>query len=333
MDQVSNMSNIKRIASKNTIYVVLIFLVVLITIASPNFLTIHNIINLVTTESIKGLLALGVAFCILSKGIDLSPGSIVALSAVVSASLIQDPTYTAQLFKGFDLPPGIDVVIAVLAGVLAGTFFGVVNGSLIALTKIPPFIATLGSMVVVRGLAMLYTNAYPIPMLKPTFKAIGQGSIGIVPNLLIILVLFVIVGWFLLNQTRFGKNVYAIGGNIVAAEVAGINVKKNIIWIYTWSAFCASVAGVLLASRTGSGIATLGLTYELDAIAAATIGGVSHNGGVGRIGGVVAGILILGVVNNGLLLLGVSPYIQQLVKGVIIVSAVVFDMRKNAKAA
>ncbi|PAB56649.1 hypothetical protein CCE28_20645 [Anaeromicrobium sediminis] len=327
------MSNIKRIASKNTIYVVLIFLVVLITIASPNFLTIHNIINLVTTESIKGLLALGVAFCILSKGIDLSPGSIVALSAVVSASLIQDPTYTAQLFKGFDLPPGIDVVIAVLAGVLAGTFFGVVNGSLIALTKIPPFIATLGSMVVVRGLAMLYTNAYPIPMLKPTFKAIGQGSIGIVPNLLIILVLFVIVGWFLLNQTRFGKNVYAIGGNIVAAEVAGINVKKNIIWIYTWSAFCASVAGVLLASRTGSGIATLGLTYELDAIAAATIGGVSHNGGVGRIGGVVAGILILGVVNNGLLLLGVSPYIQQLVKGVIIVSAVVFDMRKNAKAA
>lgn len=324
---------IKKFASKNSIYIVLVFLVIAVTIASPNFLSIGNIINLFTTESIKGLLALGVAFCILAKGIDLSLGSIVALSAVVSASLIQNPTYTAQMFKGLDMPVAIGVPVAIIVGILVGTIFGVINGALIAYTKIPPFIATLGSMVVVRGLAMLYTNAYPVPMLKKEFKMIGQGSLGGIPNLLIILIIFAIVAWFLLNHTRFGKNVYAIGGNDVAAKVAGIKVKKNLVFVYTWSAFCAAVAGVLLASRTGSGIATLGLNYELDAIAAATIGGVSHSGGVGRIGGVIAGILILGVVNNGLLLLGVSPYIQQIVKGLIIVSAVVFDMRKHAKTA
>ncbi|MEN8908316.1 MAG: hypothetical protein ABF289_20360 [Clostridiales bacterium] len=310
----------------------MIALVIVISIASPNFLTFENIINLVTTESIKGMLALGVAFCILAKGIDLSVGSIVALSAVVSASLIQEPSYVAKLFPGLDLPGAGGIIVAVMAGILVGTLFGAINGALIAYTKIPPFIATLGSMVVVRGLAMLYTNAYPVPMLKPGFKAIGQKSILNIPNLAWILVIFVVVAWFLLNYTRFGSNVYAIGGNIEAAKVAGIKVKKNLIWIYTWSAFCAAVSGVLLASRTGSGIATLGVQYELDAIAAATIGGVSHSGGIGRIGGVVAGILILGVVNNGLLLLGVSPYVQQIVKGLIIVSAVVFDMRKHAKA-
>ncbi|WP_113671392.1 ABC transporter permease subunit [Vallitalea guaymasensis] len=325
--------DVKKFASKNSIYIVLIFLIIVVTIASPKFLTVGNIINLFTTESIKGLLALGVAFCILSKGIDLSLGSIVALSAVVSASLIQNPTYSAQMFKGLDMPIGIGVPVAIIAGILAGTIFGVINGALIAYTKIPPFIATLGSMVVVRGLAMLYTNAYPVPMLKNEFKTVGQGNILGIPNLLIILIIFALIAWFLLNHTKFGKNVYAIGGNDVAARVAGIKVKKNIILVYTWSSFCAAVAGVLLAARTGSGIATLGLNYELDAIAAATIGGVSHNGGVGRIGGVIAGILILGVVNNGLLLLGVSPYIQQIVKGLIIVGAVVFDMRKNAKAA
>lgn len=327
----NNVQELKKAASKNSIYIVLVLLVIGITIVSPNFLSISNIINLFTTESLKGLLALGVAFTILSRGIDLSVGSIVALSAVVSASLIQEPTYDAQLFSGLDMPVSLGVPVAIVAGILIGTIFGVINGSLIAYTKIPPFIATLGSMVVARGLAMLYTNAYPVPMLKPEFKAMGQGSLFNIPNLVIVFILFAVTAWFLLNQTRFGKNVYAIGGNDVAARVAGIKINKNLIFIYTWSAFCASVAGVLLASRTGSGIATLGVSYELDAIAAATIGGVSHSGGVGKIGGVIAGILILGVVNNGLLILGVSPYIQQIVKGIIIVSAVVFDMRKNAK--
>lgn len=329
----SNLDTLKKSASKNSIYIVLIVLVVAVTIASPNFLSVSNLINLFTTESLKGILALGVAFAILSKGIDLSVGSIVALSAVVSASLIQDPAYASQLFPGLDMPVALGVPVSVLAGVLAGTIFGVINGALIAYTKIPPFIATLGSMVVARGLAMYYTNAYPVPMLKPQFKAIGQGNVVGIPHLVLILVIFIVVAWFFLNQTRFGKNIYAIGGNEVAARVAGIKVEKNLIMIYTWSAFCAAVAGVLLASRTGSGVATLGVSYELDAIAAATIGGVSHSGGVGRIGGIVAGILILGVVNNGLLILGVSPYIQQIVKGVIIVAAVVFDMRKNAKPA
>jgi ribose/xylose/arabinose/galactoside ABC-type transport system permease subunit len=137
--------------------------------------------------------------------------------------------------------------------------------------------------------------------------------------------------WFFLTQTRFGRNIYAIGGNEQAARVAGINVEKNLVLVYTWCSFCAAVGGVLLAARSGSGNSTLGLNYELDAIAAATVGGTSHSGGVCRLSGVIAGILILGILKNGLLLLNVSPYIQQAVKGIIIVGAVVFDMRKNAK--
>jgi ribose/xylose/arabinose/galactoside ABC-type transport system permease subunit len=142
---------------------------------------------------------------------------------------------------------------------------------------------------------------------------------------------FVAIAGFLLTQTRFGKNIYAIGGNDQAARVAGINVEKNLILVYTWCSFCAASGGVLLAARSGSGNSTLGLNYELDAIAAATVGGTSHTGGVCRISGVIAGILILGILKNGLLLLNVSPYIQQAVKGIIIVGVVVFDMRKNAK--
>lgn len=297
-------------------------------IASPTFLTPLNITNLLTTEAIKGILTMGVMFCILTRGIDLSMGSIVALSAVVSASLVQQEGPGKMLAN----VPTMPAFVGVLAGVAAGVTFGLIVGILVAYTKIPPFIATLGSQLVVRALAMLYTNAYPVAQLSESFKSIGQGSlVPKVPNVVLIFILFVLLSGFLLTQTRYGKNLYAIGGNETAAKVAGINVEKNLIFVYTFSALCASIGGVLLASRTGSGNSAQGLSYELDAIAAATVGGTSHSGGIARISGVIAGILLLGVINNGLLLLGVSPYIQQVVKGVIIVSAVVFDMRKHAK--
>ncbi len=322
--------NKREMFSKNAIWLVFIAICIGMTFASETFLTSTNIINLLTTESIKGIMAIGIMFAILSKGIDLSVGSILALSAVVSASLVQQAEYAERMLGEGGAPSA--AIVGVLAGVAVGVVFGLINGSLIAYARIPAFIATLGSQLVARAIAMLYTNAYPVPQLTDEFRSISNGEIipG-VPNIVLIFIAFVLIGGFLLTQTRFGRNIYAIGGNDQAARVAGINVEKNLVLTYTWCALCAGVGGVLLASRAGSAVATVGVGYELDAIAAATVGGTSHSGGICRLSGVIAGILILGVINNGLLLLGVSPYIQQIVKGVIIVGAVALDMRRNVK--
>lgn len=320
--------------SQNSIWVVLIFMVALMSILSPTFLTAKNLVSVLTTESITGILAVGVMWCILSKGIDLSPGALVALTGVVTASLAQKFEYGAsRLFPNL---PDIPVVVAILAGLAVGTFFGVINGLLIAYTKIPAFIATPGTQLIARALAQLYTNAYPIPELKQGLKNVAQFELfqisgASVTVIIVLFILFACISGFMLTQTRFGKAVYAIGGNDQAARVAGINVEKNIIKVYTWCAFCASVGGVLLAARSGAGNSSVGVNYELDAIAAATVGGTSHSGGVCRISGVIAGILIMGILKNGMMLLKISPYLQQVCKGIIIIAAVVFDMRKNAK--
>lgn len=327
---IKNKEKRKRFLSQNSIWFVFIVMVIVIWIATPHFMTSQNIISMLTTESIVGILTMGMMFCILSKGIDLSVGSILGLTSVISASLAQNPDYTSKLFPNI---PNFPVLVPIVVAVAVGTAFGLVTGLLVAYTKIPPFIATLGTQLFTRALAQLYTNAYPVPNLKDNFKVLGQGNIANVPNVVWIFVLFVVLAGFLLTQTRFGKSIYAIGGNDQAARIAGINVEKNLALVYTLSALCAAVGGVLLAARSGSGNSQLGLNYELDAVAAATVGGTSHTGGVCRISGVIAGILILGVLKNGLLLLNISPYIQQMVKGVIIVGAVVFDMRKNARKA
>ncbi len=258
----------------------------------------------------------------------MSVGSIVSLTSVIAASLVQEPSYSARIFPNLPLLPPI---VAVLAGLAAGALVGLTNGALIAYTAIPPFIATLGSMIIARGFALILTNAYPVPMLRPEFKIIGQGSLGPIPYVVIVFVIVAIIAYIILNYTKFGKHVYAIGGNVNAARTSGIKVEKNLLGIYMVSGICASIAGILITARAASGIATLGNNYELDAIAAATIGGTSHTGGIGTVPGIIAGILILGILNNGLLLLGISPYLQQVIKGIIIVGAVVFDMRKNAR--
>ncbi len=321
----------KSYLGKYTISLILLLLILVLSISSPAFFTKKNIVNIFTAEAGRGLLALGVAFCIIARGIDLSLGSVVAVSSVFSAALVQELTYATLIIPELVFIPAW---IAVLAGIVIGTAFGVINGVLIAYTKIPPFIATLGSMVIARGVALLFTNAYPVPMLREDFTKIGQGNMfGFLPNIVVVFLVFVVAAYILLNWTKFGKNVYAIGGNIEAARAAGIKVERNIVAIYSWSALCASVAGVMITSRAASGIASLGTGYELDAIAAATVGGVSHTGGIGTIPGVFVGILVLGVINNGLLILGVSPYLQQIIKGIIIVVAVIIDMRKISRKA
>ncbi len=315
----------KKIKS-NSIWVIFLAIFIAAAILSRSFLTYSNISSVLQTESIIGILAVGIMWCILSKGIDLSAGSIVALSSVIVASLAQNPEYSGQMFPGLNIP----VPFAVIAAVGVASLFGLVNGLIIAYTKIPPFIATLGTQLICRAAAQLYTNAYPIPELKPSLKVLGQGMIaGVIPVIVLIFAIFVTISGFMLTQTRFGKNIYAIGGNDSAARVAGINVEKNLVMVYFWSALCAGVGGVLLAARSGAGNSSAGLNYELDAIAAATVGGTSHGGGVCKISGVIAGILILGVVKNIMVLVGVNAYWQQIVKGVIIIVSVVLDMRKN----
>ena len=309
----------------NSIWVIFLGIFIVAAILSKQFLTYNNIISVLMTESIIGILAVGIMWCILSKGIDLSAGSIVALSSVIVASLVQHPEYSSKFFKGANPP----VFVAVLLAVVIAAMFGLFNGALIAYTKIPPFIATLGTQLICRAAAQLYTNAYPIPELKPSFKVLGQGNIAGFPVIVLIFIIFAIISGFMLTQTRFGKNIYAIGGNDAAARVAGINVEKNLVMVYFWSSLCAGVGGVLLAARSGAGNSSAGLNYELDAIAAATVGGTSHGGGVCKISGVIAGVLILGVVKNIMVLMGVNPYWQQIIKGLIIIGSVVLDMRKN----
>lgn len=326
-------TNFKNIINKYSIYIVLAVMMLLMGVISSDFFTPTNLINVLVSNAGIGLLVLGECYVIISKGIDLSVGSIVALSSVTSASLVQQITYDNRIWP--NLPhwdPIIYVVIALLVGIMVGLIFGLFNGLLIAYTKTPPFIATLGSMVIAAGLALMYTDAFPVSMLYPEFKKIGQGKVfGVIPNIVVVFIAIAIVAWIILNKTRFGKSIFAIGGNENAARYAGIKVEKNICLVYMWSGILAGLAGVLITARSGSGIATLGSGYELDAIAAATVGGVSQAGGIGTIGGAIVGIFILGVLNNGLLLLGVSPYLQQVIKGAIIIGAVVVDMRKAIK--
>ena len=321
------MDKFKRVAKDNTIWVVLIAIIIIASIISPNFFTRSNLTSVVTTEAVTGVICAGAMWTILSKGIDLSAGSMVAFSSVICASLVQKTTYSGAMYEGLELP----IIVGILAGVAVCMLFGLMNGLLVAYTKIPPFIATLGSQLIVRAAAQIYTNAYPVPELRDDFMFLGQGMLGPIPMLAIFLAAFLAVSGFVLNYTRFGKNIFAIGGNEQAARAAGIKVEKNQVIVYTIAGFCSGFAGVLLAARSNAGNSSFGLNYELDAIAACTIGGTSQTGGVAKITGVIAGIFILGVVKNIMLIMGVNAYWQNVVKGAIIIIAVVLDMRKNAK--
>ena len=320
-------NQVKKFISKNSIWLILIVIVAIVTIIKPVFLTPGNLQTLITTESIKGILAFGMMFAILSKGIDLTPGATVAFVSVICASLAQTADASRKIL-GFGPLPGW---LIFLIGIVIGAVIGLIIGAIIAYTKIPPFIATLGGQLILRAASKMYSSI-PVSSLSDDFRFFGKGDILGIPMIVIIFVIMFIVSGILLTKTRFGRNVFAIGGNDNAARVAGINVEKNLMLVYMWCSICAAIAGVLLAGRTGSADpSTYGLNYELDAIAAATVGGTSHTGGVCRISGVLAGILILGVINNALILMGVDDNMTNIIKGLIIVGAVILDMRKNAK--
>ena len=301
-------------------------MLIVASILSPAFLSPTNLINVVRQMSVVGLIALGVTGVIVSAGIDLSSGSVVGLSAVVAASLAQLPDYAAAYYKGLNLP----VFVAVLAACAVGALVGLLNGSLVAKTRIPPFIATLGTLTTIRGLAYLYTSGRPVSDLTDDYNFIGQGDFLGIPVPILILVIMAIITHVLYSQTKFGKYIYAIGGNEQAARVSGINVSKYKMLMYVYAGLLSGLAGLVVSARIGSGQSGQGVGYELDAIAAAVIGGASLSaGGIGTVAGTIVGALIIGVLNNILDLTNVSAYWQQIVKGCIIVGAVIIDQLKH----
>lgn len=285
----------------------------------------QRLVLMILQVSIIGLLAIAVTQVIITTGIDLSSGSVLALSAMVAASLAQTSDFGRAVFPSLtDLP----VWVPVMAGLGVGLLAGAINGSIIAVTGIPPFIATLGMMVSARGLARYYTEGQPISMLSDNYTTIGAGAMPVI-IFLVVAVIFHIA----LRYTKYGKYTYAIGGNMQAARISGINVKKHLIIVYSIAGLLAGLAGVVASARAATGQAGMGMSYELDAIAAAVIGGTSLAGGVGRITGTVIGALILGTMASGFTFLGVDAYVQDIIKGLIIVVAVVIDQYRNKRKA
>jgi inositol transport system permease protein len=309
--------------------IVLIFLgmiALLAVLTGGKFLGVQNLINTVRQSAIYGILGLGVTVVIISGGIDLSVGSILGLAAVISASLAQQLTWKQAMYPGLDLP----VIVPFVAALGVGAACGFVNGSLIANFKIPPFIATLGMLSVARGLALTYANGRPISTLTPEYDFIGQASLfGVAPMPIVVLALVAVLTHLMLNNTRFGRHIYAIGGNEQAAIVSGINIRRTKVGIYVFSGLLAGLSGMVLSARINSGQPGLGQGFELQAITAAVIGGTSFSGGIGTVWGTIVGALIIGVLNNGMDLLNVSPFSVPIVQGVVIVIAIIIDARKN----
>lgn len=305
------------------IFLALLLLCLVLAVISENFLTTRNILNVLRQTSINGILAIGMTFVILTRGIDLSVGSVAALAGVVAASLAT--TSSAGMVAGGPYP----AVIAILAGLAAGMACGSISGAIVARFSVPAFVVTLGMLSAARGMTLIYAGGRPIPNLTEEFRWIGTGSIWGIPVPIFLLLGTFAIAHFVLTQTRFGRHVYAVGGNPHAAKVSGLPLRRIRFSVYVISGALAGLAGMVLAARTGSGLPQAGIAYELDAIAAVVIGGTSLAGGVGRVTGTLIGALLIGVMNNGLDLLGVESYYQQVIKGILIVAAVMLDQSKN----
>ena len=310
-------------------YVALVLLVVVISIVSPEFRTASNFLNLLRQATFNGLIAFGMTCVILSDGIDLSVGSTFALSAIICAELLMT---------------GVPAGLAILIALIAGTLLGVVSGLLVTKGRLQPFIATLITMTAYRGLALILTGGKPVSRLaasiesesgKFLFKVLGKGNFVFGPNDMfkipipaIILVVSLIAFYFILHHTTFGRKIYATGSNAKCANLVGVNTTKTKIAVYAISGFMAALAGLIMISRVDSAQPTLGDGYELDAIAAVALGGTSMSGGRGKIMGTLAGVLIIAVLNNGLNILEVSTYYQEVIKAIVILVAVLSDRKR-----
>jgi ribose transport system permease protein len=288
----------------------LVALVALLSVLTPHFLSVSNLLNVMEQTSINAVIAVGMTFVILSGGIDLSVGSLLALSGVVLASALQ---------------AGWPAAAAILAGLAVGGASGFVNGLLITRGRLPAFIATLGMMSIARGAALVFTSGRPISGFAASFRQLSTARILGVPAPVVLTIVVYALGHFLLTRTRFGRYVYAIGGNEEATRLSGINAGLHKTMVYVLSGVASGLAAVLLTARLNSAQPIAGINYELDAIAATVIGGTSLSGGVGTLHGTLIGALIMGVLRNGLNLLGTSSFFQQIVIGIVIITAVLVD--------
>jgi methyl-galactoside transport system permease protein len=324
----------KEFLSKYTRFVTFVMLLFILSVLTQGrALSWDSIKTLIIAEAVRAFASLGVGMIIITRGIDLSIGYVVCLTASVAASFAQEPTLTTAIYPGVNFP----FIVPILAGITAGAIFGLFNGVLVAYGKLPPFIATLGTMVIARGIQLIYTRAAIVSSLTAPFKALAQSTIGPFPIQFpgrgIDVILITVVVWVLLRHTKQGSNFYAIGGNIQAARVSGINVEKDLVCVYLYAGILYGCAGVLLSSRLALANALTANGMELDAIAAVTVGGVSHSGGVGTVSGMIIGIFTMGLINYGMSFMAIDSYYQYLVKGAIIIIAVFFDMKKYAKRA
>lgn len=319
------MTNVKSTLVKFQSIIALLVLCIVLTILSDKFFTLENGWNIARQISINVCISVGMTLVILTKGIDLSVGSILAFSGAIAAGLLK---FGLEI-PAFNTYIGFTVFGAILAGLIIGGALGVFNGWMITRFKVPPFVATLAMLTIARGATMLWTGGFPITGLGDSFAFIGTGWFLGIPMPVWITAIIVLIAVIVTKKTKFGRHVYAIGGNESAAKLSGININKVKIWVYAIAGILAAVGGIILTSRLDSAQPNAGMSYELDSIAAVVIGGTSLSGGRGSIMGTVQGALIIGVLNSGLVLLNVSPFWQQIIKGLVILIAVIMDKLNN----
>ena len=303
---------------------------IIVGFTKDNFFSWRNFGNLASNTAVRFLIALGVSGCLITKGTDLSAGRQVGFAACLAGVLLQRANYAGRLFPNM---PEMNMGVVLLIVLAIGAVFGLLNGLIIAFLNVPPFIATLGTQTIIYGISLVFTDAQPIGGFQESYNNLINGCIGdpkgfYLPYLLFVAVLFGLFFWFLYNKTCHGKYMYAIGGNEIAAEVSGVNTKKAKILIYMTAGIMYAMAGYLLAAKSGGASASMGNGYELEAIAGCTIGGVSTTGGIGTIGGVLVGVLVFEFLKIVLQFLGVNPYYNYMVQGIVIVTAVALDIRK-----
>ena len=321
-----NAKKIGRILLNNAIIVLLLLMVIYVCITKDNFLTINTFKNISVNTSVRFFVALGVSGCLITKGTDLSAGRMVGFGATLAATLLQTQGATDKFFP--QLSGSEPLVLMIILTIFFCALIGLLNGLIISFLKVPPFLATLGMQTIVYGVTLVYSKSLPVGFMRKDFLELGYGELFGIPYLLIFAIIVGLIMWFLYNKTAYGKYMYAIGGNEQAAEVSGINVNVMKLKIYALAGILYGVAGILLCSKSGGANVNLGLGWELEAIAACTIGGVSTNGGIGKVSGILVGVLVFELLKISLQFLRVDPSYQFIAQGIVIVVAVALDIRK-----
>ncbi|MEG2634420.1 MAG: beta-methylgalactoside transporter [Oscillospiraceae bacterium] len=312
----------------NAIIIMMVAAAIVVGILRPSFFSFYNLKNLISNTAIRFLIALGVSGCLISKGTDLSAGRQVGLAACIAATFLQRGDYESRVYPNIGEP---NMLVVLLGIIVVFVFIGMANGVVISIFKVPPFIATLGMQTIVYGACLVFTGAQPIGGLRKDYTNLSSGSlmgIEFIPYLGIFAAVTGLIIWFLYNKTTHGKFMYAIGGNENAAEVSGINTTKSKITIYIIASVLYAVAGFLLGGKAGGASVGLGMGYELEAIAGCTIGGVSTNGGVGRVSGILVGVLVFELLKIAMQFMGVESSYTFIVQGIVIIIAVALDIRK-----